>query len=296
MLTQNKFQVIKPGIQTSIQDLGRRGYMAYGVGRSGAMDQSSARKANWLVGNDEHAALLETVHHGLHIKFYSNCQVAITGADLGAQMNGEEIERYRTQMVQAGDELSFTRRKSGLRAYLAVSGGILSTKVMGSRSFHSMVDLGIKAVIDGIELEFGDQEKKLVSREIKKKKHPVFANHYTARVLPGPEYNFFDTEFIKEFEKYSFKVSPDSNRMGYRLDRLSSQIELKDGIISSGIYPGTIQIPSSGQPIILMSDGPTTGGYPRIGNVLSQDLDFIAQLGPGDSLRFRWILLEEVGD
>lgn len=263
--------------------------MAYGVGRSGALDQASARIANWLVGNDEDEALLETIHHGLHIKFYSNCQIGITGADLGAQINGGKANMYQTLVIQAGDELSFTRKTSGLRAYIAVSGGICSTRVMGSRSFHSMVDLGVEAITGGIELKFGDQDKDFISRNLKEEERHVFTNHYTARVMPGPEYDFFSDEFVKQFGSHAFKVSPDSNRMGYRLEGFSNEIGLKGGIVSSGIYPGTIQIPSSGEPIILMNDGPTTGGYPRIGNIISQDLDFIAQLGPGDSLRFKWI-------
>ncbi len=293
MTSKGRILIRKTGPYTSIQDAGRFGYMEFGLGRSGAMDQQSAIIANRLVGNPVDAALLETTFQGLSLQFSDGCIVAITGGDLGARLNGRTVGSYKAVPVKPGDELAFTKRKTGFRAYVAISGGINSVKKMGSRSGHTLFDLGMEAIHEGSQLNFNVVKKKLHPYIIREGSIPVFSKHFTARILPGPEHHLFPDQLIERLGKESFKVSTDSNRMGYRLSDQLDDRDLPEGIVSSGIVPGTIQITSSGQPIVLMNDGPTTGGYARIGNIISPDLNHMAQLGPGDTLRFRWIDFEE---
>lgn len=293
MLASNEIWIKRAGLNTSVQDLGRQGFMSKGVARSGAMDQYSACLANWLVSNAIDTALLETTLQGLSMSFRSNCFIAITGADLGAELNGKEIDRYQTIQVVVGDELVFKRRKSGLYAYLAITGGIDSQEIMGSASMHSMIDLGIGKLSNGSVVHFHPARQIPAKRLLPKYLIPVYSQHFTARITRGPEFDEFPEEFITQLEKESLTITADSNRMGYRLKGNLFEKGIPKGIVSSGVIPGTIQITSSGQPIILMNDGPTTGGYPRIANIISPDLNHVAQLGPGDTIRLKWISFEE---
>ena len=292
-MAANQLLVKKPGLYTSIQDLGRVGLMNKGVARSGAMDTHSARLANWLVGNDPDAALLETTFYGLSVEFQCKTIMAITGGDLGARLNKQPLDRCHPTIVQPGDELVFEKRNTGIRAYLAISGGIEHQKIMGSHSEHSMIDLGVKRIEAGAVLKIKSARKIKTGRKVANELKPVYSTHFTARILPGPEFNRFPQQYIDQLTTLSLQVSSDSNRMGYRLQGDFSPGQIPQGILSGGVIPGTIQVPTSGQPIILMNDGPTTGGYARIGNIISPDLNHVSQLGPGDSIRFTWITFEE---
>lgn len=285
----NQLLIKKAGLYTSIQDLGRKGLMNKGVARSGVTDAQSALLANWLVGNSPDDALLEITYQGLHIRFECSTAIAISGGDLGAKLNDQSVERNQTMIVQPGDELRFEQRKSGFRAYLAIAGGIPQQAIMDSRSTHSMIDLGIEKIKDGTVLKLKPPGKRIEQRSVPQELRPVFTQHFTARILPGPEFELFPKAYIDQLTNQSWDITADSNRMGYRLKGDIGSDQLPEGILSSGIIPGTIQVTSSGQPIILMNDGPTTGGYARIGNVITPDLNYIAQLGPGDTLRFKWI-------
>lgn len=288
---RGKILVRKSGLQTSVQDVGRMGYMQCGLPHSGYMDHRSAVIANRLVGNPNDTALLETVMQGLSLEFFDSCLIAIAGADLGAELNDDGIENHSVYQVERGDVLTFKKRKSGIRAYLAFSGGIDTSLIMGSRSTHSLFDLGNKQISDGSQIFF--RKTRNLSVIEGKLELPTYSSHFSARILPGPEYSLFSSELVDQLSSFSFTISPDSNRMGYRLQGNLEDGSFPEGIVSSGTVPGTIQITSSGQPIILMKDGPTTGGYARIGNVISPDLDFVAQLGPGDTIRFKWVSFEE---
>lgn len=289
----NQLLIRKAGLYTSIQDLGRKGLMNKGVARSGAMDVQSALLANWLVGNSPDDALLEITYQGLHVQFECSTAIAISGGDLGAKLNDQSVRRNQTIIVRPGDELRFEQRKSGFRAYLAIAMGIPQQAIMGSRSTHSMIDLGIEKIKDGTALKLKPPGKHVVKRSVPQELRPVFAQHFTARILPGPEFALFPKAYIDQLTNQSWGISADSNRMGYRLKGDIGSGQLPEGILSSGIIPGTIQVTSSGQPIILMNDGPTTGGYARLGNIITPDLYYIAQLGPGDSLRFAWISFDD---
>ncbi len=289
----NQLLIKKPGLYTSIQDLGRVGLMNKGVARSGAMDAHSARLANWLVGNDPDAALLETTFQGLSVEFQCSTIMVITGGNLGVRFNNQPLEMYRPTQVQPGDELVFEKRQTGIRAYLAISGGIENQKIMGSHSEHSMIDLGVKRIEAGAVLKINPAGKIKTGRKVANELKPAYNKHFTARILPGPEFNQFPQQYIDQLTTLPLQVSSDSNRMGYRLQGDFSSGEIPKGILSGGVIPGTIQVPSSGQPIILMNDGPTTGGYARIGNIITPDLNYVSQLGPGDSIRFTWVTFEE---
>ncbi|XOV92030.1 MAG: biotin-dependent carboxyltransferase family protein [Bacteroidota bacterium] len=292
MPARSEILIKKAGLYTCIQDAGRMGYMDKGVARSGALDKQSFYLANWLVGNDQGEALLETTFQGLSVQFSCDCLIAVTGGDLGAKLNGKEIKLFSAIPVKAKDELIFSKRISGFRAYLAISGGIEQNHAMASRSAHSIFDLGIRQIKDDTKVEIGSS-KKVTNRNAPPELVTTHTSHFTARIVPGPDFDLFPRKFRDEFSKSSMTVSPDSNRMGYRLKWNPGKYKLPEGIISSGVIPGTIQITSSGQPIILMHDGPTTGGYARIANVISSDLDHIAQLAPGDTIRFKWIDFDE---
>lgn len=292
-MAANQLLVKKPGLYTSIQDLGRVGLMNKGVARSGAMDAHSAILANWLVGNDPDAALLETTFQGLSVEFQCSTIIAITGGDLGARLNNQPIEMYRPTFIQSGDELVFEKRNTGIRAYLAISGGIEDQKIMGSHSEHSMIDLGVKKIEAGTALKIKSSIKRITERNVPHELLPVYSKHFTARILPGPEMDRFPRQYIDQLTTLPLQVSSDSNRMGYRLQGDITPGQIPQGILSGGVIPGTIQVPTSGQPIILMNDGPTTGGYARIGNIITPDLNYVSQLGPGDSIRFIWVTFEE---
>ncbi len=292
-MASNEILIQKAGLYTSVQDQGRAGYMAKGVARSGSMDYYCACLANWLVSNPSDAALLETAFQGLSIRFKRSCFIAITGADLGAELNNKVIERYQTVQVIAGDQLVFKKRKSGLYAYVAIAGNLNCQKIMGSTSMHAMMDLGTSSIMDGSVLQFTPMQQVPPQRMVPVKSIPVYSRHFTARIIKGPEHTQFPDEFIEQLTRESLIISSDSNRMGYRLKGHLTNQHIPKGIVTSGTVPGTIQITASGQPIVLMNDGPTTGGYPRIANIISSDLHHVAQLGPGDTLRFKWVSFEE---
>lgn len=288
----NQLLIKKAGLYTSIQDLGRTGFMNKGVARSGAIDTQSASLANWLVGNDANTALLETTFQGLTVQFQDSRIIAIAGGDLGAHLNNRPVTLWESVQVGEGDVLAFDKKVSGFRAYLAISGGIKQSKIMGSRSTHSMIDLGIEKIKDGSILELYSTNSQ-VKRSSSESHRPVYTKHFTARLLPGPEFESFPREYMDQLTTQQLTISPDSNRMGYRLIGDFDSKDLPQGILSSGVIPGTIQVTPSGQPIILMNDGPTTGGYARVGNVITPDLNYIAQLAPGDLLRFTWVNFDQ---
>ena len=279
---------VKPGLQTTVQDLGRQGHLSSGVPVGGVMDRSSCRIANWLVGNDDQAPVLELTITGPEIQFDNECQIAITGADMSPSINGVPVRSYETLFIEAGSSLKFGALISGCRTYLAVRGDWSIPQWLNSfsASSHSSEELTPASVIQ-----------KGSSIEISKKKaikHRYFATQLISRitsdinvgVVVGPEYESISERVKEQFFSLKHTIGRDSNRMGYRLTTVLANFKIKDEVISSGVLPGTIQITSSGQPIILMADAHTTGGYPRLGNVLTPHLDLLAQLKPGDQVSF----------
>lgn len=290
-----KIHIIKPGMLTLIQDVGRQGAQKYGVPLGGALDKNALNTANWLVGNPLNNPVLEITIMGPTIEFEGKCQIAISGADISPSINEQPVPLNETLNVNEQSIISFGKLVKGCRAYLAIGGQWKINKWLGS---------GSAAVFSGKELVPGGMLQKnqqieidthpfILTKKIAINQHNCADGQAIIRVLPGPEFHLFSREIIGQFFSTTFTISNDSNRMGYRLEQKLYLFQPKGDMISSGTIPGTIQITSAGQPIILLADAQTIGGYPRIVNVISADLDDLAQLKPADKVRFRLVTLED---
>lgn len=285
----------KPGLQTLVQDLGRNGYQAFGVPVSGALDRTSAKIANWLVGNALDTPVLEITLLGPSVAITGDCQIALTGADLSARLDGQPAPRYETIAIQGEAVLSFGRAIAGCRAYLAISGEWDLKKWLNSYSAATHQD---RAIVPDSRphkdsLLFVRPRSPVEKRVYPENQRPDFPTSLRVRVLPGPEFEAFSPYAIGFFFSRGYRLTPNSNRMGFRLDAHLIDFRPDREVISSGIVPGTIQVTNAGQPIILMADAQTTGGYYRLANVISADLDRLAQLKPGDEVWFSLVKLEE---
>ncbi len=274
--------------------MGRSGHQAFGVPVGGVMDRTAAQLANWLVGNPLDFPVLEITLLGPHILFDGKCQIAITGADLSAQIDGAEIAMNETAEIANKSVLSFGRIKNGCRAYLAIGGQWETKKWLESSSPLSTHP----ALTPDSVFQKGSILKIQTKPLIPKRKAPAayfrkVENPMEIRVTEGPEFGLFSAKSIGFFFSTKFKITPDSNRMGYRLDTSIVDYKHNKEIISSGIVPGTVQVTNAGYPIVLMMDAQTTGGYPRIANVISADMGKLAQMKPGDELRFSLVGMEE---
>lgn len=264
---------------------------------AGAMDTFSLHLANVLVGNNPTLACLEITLTGPRIIFKNSGAVAITGADMNPCKNGKPVPQNKTIVVNSGDILSFSGLKNGFRSYIAFAGGINVPPVMGSRSTYLRAKIGGfegRALIAGDELPLGEISGKIRIKEIPRELLPRYRSSQILQIIPGPEVRRFELESIRHFLTCEYKVTDQSDRMGYRLHgREIEQLTENADIISAGVSFGTIQIPGNGQPIILLADRQTTGGYTRIANIASIDFTLLAQLKPGDRIRFREISLEK---
>lgn len=288
-----KLHFVKPGLQTTIQDQGRVGYQGMGIPVNGAMDKASAQKANKLVGNDENGPVLEITLLGPGIRIEGEGQIAITGADLSLKINGEPAAMYETLDVDDGDMISFGRPVAGCRCYLAVRGEWQVEPWLGSYSASATKasELTPQSVIQKAQILEVSYERPISPLTISEEDQPDLTHLNIIRVLPGPEFSLISNLTIGDFFSQDFKISNDSNRMGYKLEGRLAHFESTREVISSGIVPGTIQITNAGQPIILMADAQSSGGYTRLANVVSEDLDKLAQIKPGDVIRFRLVSL-----
>ena len=284
---------LKSGLFTTIQDPGRRHLGGFGVPVGGWLDEKSALQANWLAGNHPYTPLLEITIQGPKIRFSGSVQIAITGADISPKLNEQPVPRYQTIRVNQGDILSFGRLNQGCRAYLAIRGKWKVEKELGSYSllFRGKIQPTQRGLINNNSQVLIESKPFIQQRNIEPKDQLVINNPQTIRVLPGPEFDWFSREEIGQFFSYHYQLSTDSNRMGCRLEGHPLTRDSGVELISSGVIPGTVQIVNNGQPVILLADGQTTGGYPRFVNVMSEDMDKVAQLKPGDKLRFQLVPL-----
>ncbi len=292
-------QVVEPGMLTTVQDRGRYGYQRFGVPVSGAMDEFALRAANLLVGNDDTAAGLEMTVAGPRVQFLADTWIAITGADLSAELDGEPLPRWQGVEVSAESILRFGGPRDGVRAYLAVAGGIDVPLVMGSRSTY------VKAAIGGLSgraLVSGDTLDALpaaegIEFEMRRLPDgfdaPRYGDEHAIRVVLGPQHQAFSQEAILTFSSSAYVVSPESDRMGYRLQGPEIEHEVSPDIVSDGSPPGAVQVPGEGVPTVLLADRGTTGGYTKIATVISADLGRLAQAMPGQSVNFKAITVEE---
>jgi biotin-dependent carboxylase-like uncharacterized protein len=278
--------VVRPGLFTTIQDCGRWGQQASGVPVSGAMDLVAHRAANLIVGNRDDAATLEVTLAGPELRMEQETRIAITGAELRASVDGSAISRGIATRCRPGGVLRFGERRSGARAYVAFDGGIDVAPTFGSRATHVGAALG---GLDGRELAAGDRLPLGPSGEgtpINIGASEALTGGTRLRILPGPQDDFFSEPAFTLLERTRFVVTPQSNRMGYRLSGGSIPRASDREMISDATFVGAIQVPASGEPILLMSDRQTTGGYPQIATVITADLPLAGQLAPGDWVEF----------
>lgn len=292
------FRVIKGGLLTTVQDLGRNGYQAQGFNVNGVMDRRAFRIANLLLDNPENEAVLECTLIGPTLEFTAPMIISITGGDFRPEINDEEVPMYTALYVAEGDVLKLGSARSGRSCYIAFSNYLKVPVVMGSRSTNLKCRIG---GFKGRKLEDGDYIETRITRRIYL---PTFLsrtlplkeyeeNKATIRVILGPEEEIFSKKGIKNFLETEYTVGAEFDRMGMRLE--GAYIESKRGsdIISDGIALGSIQVPSHGKPIILLADRQTTGGYGKIATVISVDLPKLVQRRMDDKIRFVAVTVEE---
>ena len=278
--------VIRSGMLTTVQDLGRRGHRAAGVPLGGAMDAMALRVVNLLVGNGEDAAALEFTLTGPELVFTADTTIAMGGGDFGG------VPRWQPVRVRAGERVKFGAARTGCRGYLAVAGGLDVPVVLGGRGTYLRAALGGlegRALRDGDELRAAAVSREMVGGwQIDERILPSYSAAPTVRIVRGAQAGEFDGPLTT----VGFKVTSKSDRMGVRL--IGPEMVRRDAreLISATVAPGTVQVPPDGQPIVLMADAQTIGGYPQIAHVISVDLPLVAQLKPGDTLRFREVTLQ----
>ncbi|MCH1640038.1 biotin-dependent carboxyltransferase family protein [Paenibacillus timonensis] len=304
----------KPGLLTTVQDLGRFGVQKYGVIVGGAMDAFALRIANLLVGNAEEEAGLEITLLGPVIRFEQTALISLCGGDLSPKLNGVPIPLWRTVLAPKGSMLTFGPIQLGCRAYLAVGGGIDVPVRMNSRSTYLRAGIGGyegRALVAGDRLTLGDMTQRgshllgLLAREASKEYGavsrwavfpemlPKYAANPIVQLIPGEEYDLFQVQSQQILWQEEFAVLPQSDRMGYRFKGRELQMNPSKEMISSAVTMGTVQVPPDGNPIILMADRQTTGGYPKIAQVASVDLPLLAQTNLGARVRFQEVTLQE---
>ena len=289
--------VVRAGFLASVQDLGRTGFRQFGVSISGALDPNALRIANLLVGNEESAAGLEVTFGGLQLRFEDTRLVAWCGGDFDVHAGATVVPPGHAAVMSAGEELKIGHARAGCRCWLAISGGIDVFTVLGSRSTDLRASFGGlegRTLRDGDLLRLGKwrQSETAARNKISSWSAPVSwaktaAPSPTIRFIFGVDRERFNTSTLQRFTNERFSVSADSDRMGVRLDGPELIRDEKTDLISEAVAPGTIQVPPSGKPILLLGDCQTIGGYPKIAHAITIDLPIAAQLRAGDSVRFR---------
>lgn len=283
-------EVVRAGMLDLVMDRGRPGFRSQGVPEGGAADSLALILANRLVGNPDNAAGLEMLLQGPRLRFVEGARVAIIGAGLAPRLDGVPVPLNQTLEVEPGGELDFGVATNGLRACLAISGGIGAPLVLGSRSTFLPGGFG---GWKGRALRIGDVLSLGTGTAMRSGRVREYLQTGPVRIMPGPQLAGFADSALQALTASSYIVSNDCNRSGIRLSGQALNYE-GDELPSQAVLPGAIQVPPSGQPIILGWDGPVTGGYPVIAGIVSADLHRLAQLKPGDEVSFRFVGLEEV--
>jgi biotin-dependent carboxylase-like uncharacterized protein len=301
-------RVQSPGLLTTVQDTGRLGEYAIGMPPSGAMDVFSYQVGNYIVGNEEGAAGLEMTYLGPELEFTEDAVIAITGAEMPPKINGEEAPTWEVVAVGAGDVLSFDYLGSGARSYLAVAGGIDVPIFMHSRSTYTLIGLGGlegRALQEGDELEVGEGEDRSdrVGMAVDEDHVPTYSKETELRVIIGLASYRLTEESMEEFLNTTWTVTPDADRVGYRYKGGELKFVEREQPAGAGADPanvvdfgypiGSIQVPGGVEPIVLMNDAVTGGGYATIGTVISADRDRLAQTKTNDKTRFLSVDLDE---
>jgi biotin-dependent carboxylase-like uncharacterized protein len=290
------FQVLKPGMFTTVQDTGRYHYLRYGVPISGAMDVFSLVVADELVGNNRNAACIETTLIGPELQAMRRTQISITGGTASPKINGNSVPMWQTLEVYEGDIVSFGRMESGCRAYLSIRGGINTSLILGSRSTFVRGGFG---GIEGRHLKTGDAiagfDAPLLEVEYStpEELRPQFTRDYKIQVVLGPQADMFTEKGLSTFLSKPYKVSLEADRMGYRLEGPMIEHKEKADIVSDALLPGAVQVPKDGKPIAIMRDAQTTGGYPKIAVATTPDVSLLGQAKPNDTIEFSKITLQK---
>lgn len=287
----NSLEILNPGALTSIQDLGRLGLAHLGISPSGAADALSFRIANRIAGNDENAPAMEMTLVGATLRFHRACTIALTGAPIATGA----VPMFEAVRVDAGFVLECGPLRDGARTYLAIAGGIDVPKLLGSAATHLAAGFGGfegRALKKGDVLKIGDYfgEPRFVnSAELRELARPG----KTVRVTRGPQHHLFDESNVERFCASEYVVTEQSNRLGLRLSGAILKPNMSGELLTEGVSLGAIQVPPNGQPIVLSVDQQTTGGYPKVANVIAADMHCIGQLRPRDTVRFEFVSVED---
>ncbi len=281
-------EILQSGTRTTLQDAGRPGYRHVGIPGSGAADRLNFALANWMIGNDWDMPALECTLGGQHFRFHKDMTVALSGAEMWAQVNGLNVANFSAFPVKQGDILTLSFARMGCRAYLAVPGGITGDRIYESVSTYEPAGLG---GLEGRALKTGDrlevQAKTASPRKIPTGYRPNLSNHVVLRARPGPEFE----ELTLQSQRYLFinpyQATAETDRMGARLK--GNKIEMLENVsMTSGpLLPGTLQLPQDSQPILALVDGHCTGGYPRALQIIKADHWLLGQIGPGTKVSFQ---------
>lgn len=289
------FVTENPGVLTTIQDEGRYGYEQFGMSPAGPMDGTAFRTANLLVGNPEGESALEATVLGPTLRFDQDNVIAVTGADMAPALNGQPCPMYQAVSVKAGDQLKLGAAKTGCRAYIAFAGGLDVPPVMGSRATALQNKVGGyqgRKLAKGDAVGFRTPNPSLPLPRTAPVPAPA-GREVTIRVILGPQDDMFTKEGLDTFLSQPYTVSKDFDRMGCRLEGPVIQHKTDGNIISDGMVTGAIQVPTSGQPIIMLAERQTVGGYTKIATVISTDLPLVGQRKTGDVIRFQAVSVEE---
>jgi biotin-dependent carboxylase-like uncharacterized protein len=279
-------EVLRPGPLATVQDLGRPGHAHLGVPRSGAADERALRLANRLVGNPEGEAAIEFTLGGGAVRFETGAWVAITGAPVPVRVNGRPYGMNAPCYVDAEAVVELGLPTRGLRSYLAVRGGLAVEPTLGSRSTDLLSGLGPAPLSTGDRLPVGPTSG-LDEIQVDVAPSPGLSQVPLLRILPGPRDDWFTPESLSTLTTQPYEVTPESNRVGVRLDGPALTRTRKGELSSEGMVTGAIQVPPNGMPILFLTDHPTTGGYPVVAVLATPDIPLAAQLRPGQRIRFR---------
>ena len=277
-------KVLKAGFFTSVQDLGRFHHRKKGVPVSGCMDQQSVYKANTLLENDDRSAVLEITMTGPTLLFEKDTYIVLGGAQISVTLNNEPIHNYKVYAVKEGDILSYGKLKKGFRSYLAEKGGFKTKEILGSRSFYVPIT-DVNRIEEGDEVPY--VEHRNFAPKISELKVDGFLDETVLEVYKAPEFDLLTDKQLENLFSRKFTVSKENNRMAYQL---SETLEAhQHSILTSATLPGTIQLTPSGKLIVLMKDGQTTGGYPRILQLSDRSISVLAQKREGNTVSFKFI-------
>ena len=288
-------QVQTPGLQTTVQDLGRNGFGPAGVSPSGAADRISLRLGNRLVGNDENAPGLEMMLLGGTFAFPDGAILALTGSDFGATLDAVRLGVGTSAEVRPGQTLRLGPTSSGARCYLCVQGRIEVKPFLGSASTHILSGLGGfegRALRKGDVLRIGSGTRPFRKKTIAPEAAEHLSPRSILRVTAGPQADWFSESSLRSFYAGTYRVGEQSNRMGLRLEGVAIAERGAGQMITEGVSLGAIQVPAGGSPIILFVEQQTTGGYPKIANVIAADMHRVGQLRPRDEIRFEEVTFD----